>query len=226
MLLNLLGLGALIFLAYVFFTLLLKSVRSRHWAVKIAGGLVSGLLTFVFIAAFGAALFGLWRTNVPRVRTVADLKVTATPELISRGRALAQSCIPCHSADGAPYLNGGSVNLAATWGPYGAIYGRNLTPAGDLQGWTDGQIIRAIREGIDKSGLPLVGHPSRAYYYLSDDDAAALVAYLRSQPALRHDQPPRNLNLLGLWAVAGGLLPTAELPPAAPAVPAPGGGGA
>ncbi len=32
MLLNLLGLGALVFLAYVFFSLFLKSVRSRHLA--------------------------------------------------------------------------------------------------------------------------------------------------------------------------------------------------
>lgn len=223
MLLNLLGLGALVFLAYAFFTLFLKSVGSRQWAVKIAGGLASGLLMLAFVAAFATALFGLWRTNVPRVRTVSVLTVAATPELIARGQALAQSCIPCHSADGAPYLNGGAANLAASWGPYGAVYGRNLTPAGDLQGWTDGQIVRAIREGIDKSGLPLVGHPSHAYYHLSDDDAAALVAYLRSQPALRHDQPPRNLNLLALWAVAGGLLPTSELPPAAPAAPAAGG---
>jgi mono/diheme cytochrome c family protein len=224
MLLNLLGLGVLIFLAYVFFTLFLKSLRSRHIAVKLLGGAVSGLLALVFVAAFGTALFGLWRTNVPRVRPASDLKVVATPELIARGESLAQSCIPCHSADGTPYLNGGSANLAVSWGSYGAVYGRNLTPGGDLQGWTDGEIVRAIREGIDKSGLPLVGHPSHSYYSLSDADAAALVAYLRSQPALRHDQPSRNLNLLALWAVAGGLLPTSELPPVAPAAAAGGGG--
>jgi mono/diheme cytochrome c family protein len=225
MLLNLLGLGALIFLAYVFFTLFLKSLRSHHLAVKLLGGILSGLLALVFVAALGAGLYGLWRTDVPRVRTASDLKVTATPELVARGAALASSCIPCHSADGAPYLNGGAANLAASWGPYGAVYGQNLTPAGEVASWTDGEIVRAVREGIDKSGLPLVGHPSQAYRSLGDDDAAALVAYLRSQPALRHDQPARRLNLLALWAVAGGLLPTSELPPLPSAAAAGGGGG-
>jgi mono/diheme cytochrome c family protein len=215
MLLNLLGLGALIFLAYVFFTLFLKSLRSHQLAAKLLGGAVTGLLTLLFVAAFGAALFGLWQTNVPRSRPVAEVKVEPTPELIARGRALAQSCIPCHSPDGGPYLNGGMTNVAAGWGPYGVVYGRNLTPGGDVQGWQDGELIRAIREGLDRSGVPLVGHPSHTYYALSDEDAAALVAYLRSQPALRHDQPRRALNLLALWAAAAGLLPTSEQPPLA-----------
>ena len=144
-----------------------------------------------------------------------DVKVATTPEAIARGSALAQSCVPCHSVDGSPYLNGGVTNLAASWGPYGVVYGRNLTPGGDVQGWKDGELVRAIREGIDRSGLPLVGHPSREYHGMSDEDAAALVAYLRSQPALRNDQPRRNLNLLALWAVAAGLLPTSEQPPLA-----------
>jgi mono/diheme cytochrome c family protein len=213
MLLNLLGLGVLVFLAFACFTLFLRSIRSPHPGVKIAGGVVSGLLTLLFMAAIGSAFFGLWRTNVPRTRPAPDIKVTATPELVSRGQAVAQSCIPCHSSNGEPYLNGGMTNLAASWGPYGQVYGPNLTPGGEIKGWTDGEIIRAIREGYDESGRPLVGHPAAQYAGLSDDDAAALVAYLRSQPALRHDQPPRVLNLLGLWAAAGGLVPTSEQPP-------------
>jgi mono/diheme cytochrome c family protein len=207
MLLNLLALGALIFLAYVFFTLFLKSVRSRHWAVKILGGLASGVLTLASVVALGAAFYGLWQTSVPRAGTVADAKVASTPELVAQGQALAQSCIPCHSFDGGPVLNGGGVNLLASQGPYGRVYGPNLTPGGDLQGWKDGEIMRAIWAGIDKEGLPLIGHPARQYAGLSDADAAALVAYLRSQPALRHDQPTRKINLLGLWAAAAGYLP-------------------
>ena len=210
MFLNLLGLGALIFLAYACFTLFLKAIRSPHVAARILGGAAAGLLTLVFVAAIGAAFFGLWRTNVPRALPALDVKVSSTPELITRGQALAQSCIPCHSSDGQPYLNGGATNLAAGWGPYGEVYGRNLTPGGAVREWTDGELVRAIRNGYDNFGLPLVGHPVGQYAGLSDDDAAALVAYLRSQPALRHDQPARTLNLLGLWAAAGGLVPTSE----------------
>lgn len=223
MLLNLLCLGALIFLAYAFFTLFLKSVRSPNWAAKILGGFCSGLLSLVFILAAAAAFYGLWQTSVPRVQAAPQVTVTATPGLISRGQVLGQSCIPCHSFDGSPVLNGGATNLAAVWGPYGQVYARNLTQGGALKEWTDGEVIRAIRQGIDKEGLPLVGHPSGQYAGMSQEDAAALVAYLRSQPALRHDQPERNLNVLGLWAAAAGLLPISEQPAASAAVLTGGG---
>ncbi len=222
MLLTLLGLGLLIFLAYLFVSLFLKSVRSHHWAVKILGGLVSGVLALVVVVATAAALYGLWLTAVPRAQAVPDVKVTATPELIARGQVLAQSCIPCHSADGGVYLNGGVTNLAVGLTPYGVVYGTNLTPGGDVKGWKDGELVRAIREGIRADGVPLIGHPREQYAALSDEDAAALVAYLRSQPALRHDQPRRSLNPLGLWAAAAGLLPMPERPPWAYLV---GGGG-
>lgn len=212
MLLNLLGLGVLIFLAYVFFTLFLKAVRSHHIAVKILGGLLSGLLALASVVALVAAFYGLWQTNVPRARPAPDVKVTSTPELVSRGEALAQACISCHSPDGGPYLHGGVTNLAANWGPYGVVYASNLTPGGDVGRWKDGEVIRAIREGVDRAGVPLVGHPRQQYAGMSDEDAAALVAYLRGQPALRNDQPRRNLNLLGLWAAAAGFLPTPEQP--------------
>jgi len=221
MLLNLLGLAALIFFAYVFFTLFLRSLRSHNLAAKLFGGLVTGLLTLAFVAGTAAAFFGMWKVAGARDRPVADVQVAPTPELVAQGQALAQPCIPCHSADGTPILNGGMNNLAAALGPYGELYGPNLTPGGDIGDWTDGEIIRAIREGVDDQGVPLMVHPARDYYDMSDADAAALVAYLRSQPALRHDQPRRNVNLLAALAVAAGLLPTSEQPP----LPAPTGGG-
>ena len=117
MLLNLLSLGALVFLAFIFFTLFLRSVHSHYLAARLLGGLFSGLLTLVFVVALAAALFGLWRTSVPRVRPLPDVKVASTPELVSRDRDVAQSCIPCHSfdggADGADVDDpvGGSVDL-------------------------------------------------------------------------------------------------------------------
>jgi mono/diheme cytochrome c family protein len=222
MLLNLLGLGVLIFLAYAFFTLFLRSVRSHHIAVKILGGLLSGLLTLASVVAIVAAFYGLWITSVPRAQPAPDITVTPTPEMIGRGKVLAQSCIPCHSPDGGEYLNGGVTNLAASWGPYGVVYGSNLTPESDVQRWKDGELVRAIRDGVNQAGVPLIGHPRQQYTGMSDADAAALVAYLRSQPALRHDQPRRNLNLLGLWAASAGLLPAAEQPPWTALV---GGGG-
>ncbi len=213
MLLNLLGMAALIFLTYVFFTLFLRLLRSPSLGVKLLGGLLSGVLATAFAVATGAALFGVWRMDSPRDRPVTDLKVAGTSEQVARGRELALACIACHSSDDSPILNGGMTNLVAQLGPYGQLYGPNLTPGGEIRNWSDGEIVSAIREGVDDKGVPLMVHPASDYYWMSDADVEALVAYLRSLPALRHDQPRRNLNLFAKLAVAAGLLTTSELPP-------------
>ena len=116
MLLNLLGMAALIFLAYAFFTLFLRSLRSPNLGVKLLGGLFSAVLDLAFAAATGAILFGIWRMDAPRDRAVADLKVAGSPEQIERGRTLAEACIGCHSSDGTAILNGGMTNLIAPLG--------------------------------------------------------------------------------------------------------------
>ena len=174
MILNLLGLAALVFLSYLFFTLFLKSINSRSWLVRILGGLITGILMLVFTGALLVGLFGMWRLDVPRSRVAPDIKVQSTPELVSRGQAVAQSCIPCHSLDGGPVLNGGTANYGPTLQGYslGAVYASNLTPGGDLKRWTDGEIIRAVREGVDKDGVPLM-HPAASYRDMSDADATA-----------------------------------------------------
>ena len=79
----------------------------------------------------------------------------------------------------------------------GVLYATNLTPGGPLKDWTDGEIVRAIREGVGQDGRALIGMPSQAYRNLSDADVQALVAYLRSQPAVDNPQPARNLNVAG-----------------------------
>jgi mono/diheme cytochrome c family protein len=60
----------------------------------------------------------------------------------------------------------------------------NLTPAGRLAGWSDAELIRAIREGIRPDGS-VMGPPMPFTMYrgLSDDDAGSIVMFLRSLPA-------------------------------------------
>ena len=95
----------------------------------------------------------------------------------------------------------------------GVLYATNLTPGGPLKGWTDGEIVRAIREGMDEDGRPLIGMPSQAYRNLSDADVQALVAYLRSQPAVDNPQPARNLNVAGRALPGRGPVPPSAQAP-------------
>jgi mono/diheme cytochrome c family protein len=67
-------------------------------------------------------------------------------------------------------------------GPWGESVSRNLTPhPTGLKDWTDAQIIKAVREGVDRDGKPYKPPMAFGFYKsVSDADMAALVAYLRS----------------------------------------------
>jgi mono/diheme cytochrome c family protein len=71
--------------------------------------------------------------------------------------------------------------------------------------WTDKQIIKAIKEGIDDEGKPLL--PIMPYYIyanMSDEDALAIVAYLRTKVKPVHNEVPER---------AESVIPANPLPP-------------
>ncbi len=98
-------------------------------------------------------------------------------EAVQRG-----GCAGCH---GGPTLGGSDEPVTGSM-----TYGPNLTPdeATGIAGWTDDQIIRAIREGIDDEGATLCPTMPR-YSALTDEDAHLMVAYLRSLRPVSHSAP-------------------------------------
>lgn len=64
----------------------------------------------------------------------------------------------------------------------------NITPASRIAGWSDAELARSIREGIRPDGT-VIGPPMPFAMYrgLSDSDVAAMVAFLRSVPAVEAD---------------------------------------
>jgi mono/diheme cytochrome c family protein len=156
-------------------------------------------LAVVLVGALGVAGFvGLMR---PRVRAASAQKVEATPEKLARGRYLAENvtgCFHCHSqADKSVFgtppkpgtLGGGGMCLGPEQGFPGTMCASNITPDPDtgIGRWTDGEIIRAIREGVDREGRALMPiMPYSLYRELSDEDVEAVVAYVRTIPAIRN----------------------------------------
>ena len=72
----------------------------------------------------------------------------------------------------------------------------NITPAGAVGGWSDAELARAIREGLRPDGS-LIGPPMPFLMYrgLSDGDVAAIVAFLRSLPAVENDPGASVYNI-------------------------------
>jgi mono/diheme cytochrome c family protein len=214
MFLNVLVILFLIFLIFFFGWLTRKAWHLKIPILKWPGSFFSGLLSLVSIALTGIVLLGFYHLNVaPYQYKTQDIKVEMTPQQVARGEKLAHICLDCHTSTGQYPLDGGKENLLAGDLPLGELYATNLTPGGPLKNWTDGEIIRAMREGVDNQGRPLVAMPSMALHYVSDEDAAAITAFLRSQPAVNRELAPRNLSVVTAFLIGSGMFPTSAQTP-------------
>lgn len=145
------------------------------------------------------------QTPAPDAERMAHLDAA----LVEQGRHLVDvtGCAACHTdgalvgePDPARALAGSDIGIAftnpATNDLPGVVYPPNLTPdpATGLGKWTDAQIARAIRTGSPRAGLEsghlhVMAWPQ--FRHLSDDEMKAIVAYLRSIPAVEHRVPQR-----------------------------------
>lgn len=110
-------------------------------------------------------------------------------------------CKDCHSPrasnhvdyDETRRMSGGGIALkvGGKW-----LVPPNLTPDVEtgIGGWSDEEVITAFRTGKRKDGRAL--HPVMparvAYADMTDEDAKAIVAYLRSLPPIRIKRPPNG----------------------------------
>jgi len=130
--------------------------------------------------------------------TGASAVAQDTRTLVERGRYLVEgiaACGLCHmgrDGKGAPApdrgLSGGLVQNRPDY----TVRMSNITPDPDtgIGRWTDAQVARSIREGIRPDGS-IIGPPMPIAFYrdIADDDLAAIVAYLRAQPAVQNEVP-------------------------------------
>ncbi|MCX7299323.1 MAG: cytochrome C [Rhodobacterales bacterium] len=72
----------------------------------------------------------------------------------------------------------------------------NITPGGRVAGWSDAELVKAIREGIRPDGT-VIGPPMPIGLYrgLSDDDVQSIVMYLRQVPAVDLDPGQSVYNI-------------------------------
>ena len=132
-------------------------------------------------------------------------KTSYEPALIDHGKYMVEilGCGNCHT-DGAllgnpnfdRQLAGSHIGIAYT-NPLedkypGIVYPSNLTPdpKTGIAEWSDDALMKIIRSGIDRHGIrKLSVMPWPAYAAISDDDTAAIVAYLRSLAPVSHQVP-------------------------------------
>lgn len=172
---------------------------------KIAG---IGLVVLLLILIAGITMTIGWRPFIgPKSRPLTDRKFESRPERLARGQYLTKhvlDCFACHSErdwtkHDAPLVpgtqGGGSAPFALQDLP-GNVYPPNISPDKETGAgaWSDDQLARAIRDGIGYDGralFPFMPYPN--FRYLSDEDLASVIVYLRSIPPVHRVIPKTEL---------------------------------
>src|SRR5258706_11213195 len=170
--------------------------------LKIVGGVVLLVIALIACAVTWLAV------RKPESRPASAEKIEATPERLARGRYLVEhvsDCLGCHSDHvtrfGFPVKPGtegvGGYLFDKNIGFPGVVAAQNITCDAEfgLGKWSDGEIIRAFREGIDRHGdalFPMM--PYEEMRTMSDDDAKAVVTYLRTLKPVHKGVPAKHID--------------------------------
>ncbi len=196
--------------------------KVKVWVRRLTMGVaaVVFLVAGAFAGVYGFSVQGMTRQyDVPE----PQLTIRTDSATVARGRHLAVAvgkCNDCHD----PGLKG---KIFIQDPAFGLLVTSNLTSGrgGVLSNYTDGQLARAIRNGVRYDGSPLLFMPSNEFNHFSDEDLAAIIAYVRAQPPVDNELPKSKVGLLPrllyvtnkLDLVPAELIDHAKHPPTIPA---------
>jgi mono/diheme cytochrome c family protein len=124
----------------------------------------------VVVVIFSVAQWRLGRSyNEPLVA----LSVATTAEQAIEGGRLARvfGCKGCHAESGNVLFDAPNV---------GRLIAPNLTQVAAQ--YSDPELVRLIRRGVKRDGTTVIAMPTEALTHMADDDLAAVISWLRSQP--------------------------------------------
>lgn len=130
----------------------------------------------------------------------AAVAIPADTRSIERGRRLARTrgCTTCHGPDAEGGLFFDEPFVARITAP-------NLTRA--VRERSDAELERIIRQGVLPDGRSTLAMPSSMFYFLSDEDLGAILAFLRSLPVSEGPATGIRLGPLGRLGLVLGQYP-------------------
>jgi cytochrome c553 len=163
--------------------------------LRYAGWTVGTLVALVLVAV--AALYGYTSHRFARKWSVPGHALTIPTDTLSiaRGQHVATAiarCSGCHRPD---FRGGVFIDIP----PVAFLYAANLTRG---RGGVGGQLTdldweRAIRHGLKPDGSVLLFMPSQEFTMLTDQDAADLIAFLKTLPPVDREPMPNRVGPVG-----------------------------
>jgi mono/diheme cytochrome c family protein len=157
-------------------------------------GIVLGLLVGLVVLTVGV-VYAITEARLNKTYTiqVEPVSIPTDAAAIERGQhvAVIRLCTDCHGADlaGRVFLDNPVI---------GRIVTTNLTSG---KGGVGGELsnadwVQAIRHGVRPDGKPLLIMPAGEFYYLSDADLGAVIAYVKSLPPVDNELPANKIGPL------------------------------
>ena len=173
--------------------------------IKIIGIVLGGLIGALLLASLVLYFIGNSRLNKTYDISPSTLTLPTDAASIEFGKHRAEIlCEGCHGTD----LSGDDQWFDSPI--LGKIASANLTSGKGGLGneFTTEDYVRAIRHGIDRAGKPIfmIAVPSTAH--LSDEDLAAIIAYIKTVPPVDHTVQPRQFTPWARILLATGMLGT------------------
>ncbi|HNO94936.1 MAG TPA: cytochrome c [Anaerolineales bacterium] len=173
--------------------------------LKWIGIVVGSLVGLVLVAGFVMFLVGNARLNKTYDFPSSELVLPTDEASLEQGKHRVESlCAGCHGSD----LSG--IEKWFDAGPLGTIDSANLTSGDGGIGsfYTTEDYVAAIRHGIDEEGKPIFMPAVTSTSQLSDEDLAAIIAYLKTVPPVDHKTNGKNFTPLAKILFVVGVLPS------------------
>jgi mono/diheme cytochrome c family protein len=139
------------------------------------------ILVLFCLLVIGSLVVGVAFRRVRRPYDIAPppiARATAPDDIARGGRLFRTACLDCHAGPGGARPTGARVAGAPAF--IGEIWAPNITsdPRAGIGAWTDGELARLLRNGLDRDGRFAAAMPR--FSRLGDEDVAALIGFLRS----------------------------------------------
>lgn len=181
---------------------------------------VLGLLWLA--VASTASFIGVRDTSTQQAPGVAAMRPSTPKRVLHGEKIVALMCVHCHRDPSTNTLSGRAMPDMGT--DLGNLYSANITKDAQygVGRWTDQQLENLLRTGVGPDGRLHLGMPRFAH--LSDEDAASVVAFLRSDNPLTRatalPSHPQELSPLAKSLIGTAIRPTPRVKHLADAPPA------
>lgn len=158
---------------------------------------LGGLVGLIALAAVVLSILGGARLNKTHDIQAEAIAIPGDDAALARGEFLTNAiCTSCHGPD-----LSGQVMLDEP--PIGTVYAANITGLGHTH--SDADMVKAIRHAVDQDGRQLVIMPAEVFINFSAEDLGAVIAYLKTVPAVDNDVPEPELTFMGRVLLAAGM---------------------